>query len=96
MRERCVSWWGQVCCGMLAGIVALPAASWACAVCWGADDGLAHGMNVSILFLMSMPFFIGGSIFGVLYVAHKRAQGQRWPSIMSKGVAWSRRRLNRE
>jgi hypothetical protein len=39
-------------------------------------------MHVSILFLMSMPFFIAGSIFGVIYMAHMRAQGQRWPFFL--------------
>lgn len=74
----------------------LPASARACAVCWGGDDALAHGLNVSVVFLMSMPFLIGGSIIGVLYVAYKRAQGQRWPDIVPKGLAWSRRRMNRE
>ena len=55
----------------------LPAASYACSVCWGADDALAHGLNVSILFLMSMPFLIGGSIVGVLLVAQRQHKGRR-------------------
>jgi hypothetical protein len=96
MRGRKSSRWGQVCCGILAGVGGLPAAAWACAVCWGGDDGLAHGMHVSILFLMSMPFFIAGSIFGVIYMAHLRAQGQRWPSFLSKGMSRSRRRTHCE
>jgi hypothetical protein len=41
-------------------------------------------MHVSILFLMSMPFLISGSIFGAIYMAHLRAQGQRWPSFFTK------------
>ena len=56
---------------------ALPALSHACSVCWGADDGLAHGLNVSILFLMSMPFLIGGSIVGVLWVAQRQHKDRR-------------------
>ena len=55
----------------------LPALSHACSVCWGADDALAHGLNVSILFLMSMPFLIGGSIVGVLFVAQRQHKGRR-------------------
>lgn len=55
----------------------LPAISHACSVCWGADDALAHGLNVSILFLMSMPFLIGGSIVGVLLVAQRQHKGRR-------------------
>jgi hypothetical protein len=46
---------------------------------------------VSILFLMSMPFLIGGSIFGIIFVAHKRAQGVRWPSWSMKNVARGRK-----
>ena len=67
-----------------AAVVLLPVASWACAVCRGADDALEHGLNVSILFLVSMPFLVGGSVIGVLYVAHKRAQGQRRADIATK------------
>ena len=55
----------------------LPAMSHACSVCWGADDALAHGLNVSIVFLMSMPFLIGGSIVGVLFVAQRQHKGRR-------------------
>ena len=55
----------------------LPAMSHACSVCWGADDALAHGLNVSILFLMSMPFLIGGSIVGILLVAQRQHKGRR-------------------
>lgn len=55
----------------------LPTLSYACSVCWGADDALAHGLNVSILFLMSMPFLIGGSIVGVLLVAQRQHKDRR-------------------
>ena len=55
----------------------LPATSQACSVCWGADDALAHGLNVSILFLMSMPFLIGGSIVGILWVAQRQQKDRR-------------------
>ena len=58
-------------------VALLPALSHACSVCWGADDGLAHGLNVSILFLMSMPFLIGGSIVGILWVAQRQHKGRR-------------------
>ena len=67
--------------------IGLPSLARACAVCWGGDDALAHGLNVSIAFLMSMPFLIGGTIFSVLYVAQKRAQGQRWPDFLTKHFA---------
>lgn len=62
--------------GML-GVALWPASSWACAVCWGAEDALARSLNVSILFLMSMPFLVGGSIISVVYMAQKRTQSQR-------------------
>ena len=55
----------------------LPALSYACSVCWGADDALAHGLNVSVLFMMSMPFAIGGSIVGVLFVAQRQRKVRR-------------------
>ena len=55
----------------------LPALSHACSVCWGADDALAHGLNVSVLFMMSMPFAIGGSIVGVLFVTQRQRKGRR-------------------
>ena len=67
-------------------VALLPAVSWGCATCWGGDDALAHSISVSILFLMSMPFLIGGSIFGIILVAHKRARGERWPSWSIKQV----------
>jgi hypothetical protein len=59
----------------------LPSIVQACAVCWGADDALAHGLNVSILFLMAMPFMIGGCIIGVLFIAQKHAQGQQTSTV---------------
>ena len=75
----------------VAALMLLPMASWACAVCWGNDDALARGMNVSIMFLMSMPFLIGGSIFGTLYVAYKRAQGQPGVERVTKHWSWTQK-----
>jgi hypothetical protein len=72
---------------IVAAVGLLPSLARACAVCWGGDDALAHGLNVSIAFLMSMPFLIGGTVFSVLYVAQKRAQGERWPDILTKNFA---------
>jgi len=96
MQGRQTSRWGRYLFGTMAVIGMLPAAAYACPVCWGGDDALAYAMNMSILFLASMPFLIVGSIGGVLFVAYRRAQGQRWPYITMKDLAWSRRRLNRE
>ena len=89
-------WLSRLRIGLLVVTAIFPSAAWACAVCWGADDPLGRGLNVSILFLMSMPFLIGGSIIGVLFVAQKRAQGQRWRDFAPKGLAWYRRRMNCE
>jgi hypothetical protein len=96
MQGRQASCYSLYLGGVIAAIAVLPAVAWACPVCLGGDDTLAHAMNMSILFLMSMPFLIGASIGGVLFVAYRRAQGQRWPYITTKDLAWSRRRLNRE
>jgi hypothetical protein len=96
MQGRQASRWGCYLFGAMTIVAARPMVSWACGVCWSWDDALARGMNTSILFLVSMPFLIIGSISGVLFVAYKRAQGQRWPDITTKALAWSRRRLNRE
>ena len=82
--------------GLLVVTAMFPSAAWACAVCRGVDDPLGRGLNVSILFLMSMPFLIGGSIIGVLFVAQKRAQGRRWRDFAPKGLAWYRRRMHCE
>ena len=62
---------------VLMAVGLLPALSHACSVCWGADDALAQGLNVSVLFMMSMPFAIGGSIAGVLFVAQRQQKGRR-------------------
>jgi hypothetical protein len=96
MRGNTVHWLSRLCMRLLVVTAMLPSAAWACAVCWGAEDPLGRGLNVSILFLMSMPFLIGGSIIGVLFVAQKRAQGQRWPDFAPKGLARYRRRMNSE
>ena len=76
--------------GFVAGL--LPAMSHACSVCWGADDALAHGLNVSILFLMSMPFLIGGSIVGVLLVAQRQHKGRR-RSILGSLIPMQKERV---
>jgi hypothetical protein len=66
--------WGWRIVGLATVMALLPVAAWACAVCFEGDDALARGLNMSILFLMSMPFAIFGSIGGTVYLAHKRAQ----------------------
>ena len=66
--------WGRRAIGLATALTLLPVASWACAVCFEGDDALARGLNMSILFLMSMPFAIFGSIFGTVYITYRRAQ----------------------
>ena len=78
--------WGGYTLGFAAIIALLPAAAWACAVCFEGDDALARGLNMSILFLMSMPFAIFGSIFGTVYIAYKRAQRRG-----GKRLAWTQK-----
>jgi hypothetical protein len=48
-----------------------------CAMCktiGGAEDPLARGLNVSILFLVSMPFFLLGSVGGWFYYLYRRSR----------------------
>ena len=94
MRWENMNRWGRaVSLMMLVGLI--PTVAWACAVCWGNDDPLARGLNASILFMISMPFLIGGSIVGVIFVASQRARGQRWPYISLKQMAWMRKEVKR-
>ena len=72
--------------GLAMVIALLPVAAWACAVCFEGDDALARGLNMSILFLMSMPFVIFGSIFGTVYITYKRAQRRG-----STSLAWTQK-----
>ena len=74
--------WGRCIIGFATVMILLPAAAWACAVCFEGDDALARGLNMSILFLMSMPFAIFGSIFGTVYIRTSAPRGVRirvWP-----------------
>ena len=86
MQGRKMYRWGWRIVGLVAVMALLPVAAWACAVCFEGDDALARGLNMSILFLMSMPFAIFGSIFSTVYIAHKRAQKH-----VSKGLAWTQK-----
>ena len=74
MQQQDLYRWGRHTIGLATVITLLPVAAWACAVCFEGDDALARGLNTSILFLMSMPFVIFGSIFGTVYITYKRAQ----------------------
>lgn len=51
---------------------------WACAVCLGgADDSTIEGYNASVLFLMSTPYLVLGSIVGALVFTYRRALKKR-------------------
>ncbi|HXG53317.1 MAG TPA: hypothetical protein VNN77_18110 [candidate division Zixibacteria bacterium] len=56
-------------------LAALPAQALACAVCiTGAGaDGSGDAFNWSVLFLMSAPYLVVGSIAGWLLYRHRRA-----------------------
>ena len=62
--------------GLATVLAVLPVAAWAHTVGIEGDDALARGINLSILFLLSMPMAIMGVIFGTVYLAQKRAQRQ--------------------
>lgn len=76
MQGHNVRRWGRHAVGLVLVLFLLPVTAWACSVCWDGESPLARSMNIGVLFLMSMPFLIGGAILSTLYVAHKRAQGQ--------------------
>ena len=52
-----------------------------CAMCatysGGTEDPIAKGMNASVLFLVSMPFLVVGSIATFFFYMHRRAQRAR-------------------
>jgi hypothetical protein len=49
--------------------------SWACAVCFGGSgDSATDGYNASVLFLMSTPYLVVGSIVGALIFTYRRAR----------------------
>jgi heme/copper-type cytochrome/quinol oxidase subunit 2 len=66
--------------GLLAMTALVPSLSLAqgCAMCQttigGATDPLAKGVNVSILFLMSMPFVLVLSVAGWFFYMHRKSR----------------------
>lgn len=65
---------------LTAGTAFLTATSsaWACAVCLGgASDSVTDGYNASVLFLMTTPYLVVGSILGALFFAYRRALKRR-------------------
>jgi len=74
MQGRHMYRWGWGIVGLATVMAVLPVAAWACAVCFEGDDALARGLNMSILFLLSMPYAIVGAICSIVYLAYRRAQ----------------------
>ncbi len=62
--------------GLATVLAVLPVATWAHTVGVEGDAALARGLNMSVLFLLSMPVAIVGVIVGTVYLAQKRAQRQ--------------------
>jgi hypothetical protein len=59
------------------GALGIPAEAFAqgCAMCktsLGTDDPLAQAMNISVLFLMAMPYVVVGTVGGWIYLASRR------------------------
>ena len=68
--------------GLATVLALLPVAAWAHEAGLEGDAALARGLNLSILFLLSMPIAIVGVVFGTVYLTQKRAQRHG-----SKGLA---------
>jgi hypothetical protein len=59
-------------------LMANPVAAHACAVCvTGAGDPTADAFNWSVLFLMTMPYLVVGSIAGGLFYTYRRTAAKR-------------------
>jgi hypothetical protein len=75
-------------------LLARTATSWACAVCLGGDsDSVTDGFNASVLFLMTTPYLVVGSIVGGLIFAYRRALKKREnaePVEPDGQLAWNR------
>ena len=67
--------------GLATVLAVFPVAAWAHTVGIEGDAALARGVNLSVLFLLSMPVAIVGVIFGTVYLAQKRAQRQGRPGL---------------
>lgn len=66
--------------GAAAAGLLFPIAAQACAVCVSGaspDDRMADAFNWSVLFLMSTPYTIMGSVAGWIFYAHRRAARKR-------------------
>ena len=75
VRVRCGMWGAMLVLAVGGG----PAVGYACSVCGGSAMGTdpGAGFNVSLLFLMAMPYVVVGAIGGWLLYTHRRASGRR-------------------
>ena len=84
--EHGIPWWmmGAALAALI--VAALPAdvAAQGCAMCktaiGGPEDPLARGLNVSILFLLSMPFLLVASV-GMWFAYMYRRRRLMWPRL---------------
>lgn len=66
---------------------AIPQAVMACAVCIsGANDQSANAFNWSMLFLLSAPYLVVGSIAGWLFYCFRRAAAKRDEAAASESL----------
>jgi hypothetical protein len=82
--------------GLATVLAVLPMAAWAHTVGIEGDDALARGVNMSVLFLLSMPVAIVGVIFGTVYLAQKRAQRQVRQGLAGTQKARAHRQSSRQ
>ena len=86
MQRRHMDKRGRRLVGLAMVMALLPVAAWAHTVGFEGDAALARGVNMSVLFLLSMPLVIVGVIFGTVYLAQKRAQRH-----VRQGLAWTQK-----
>lgn len=69
-------------------LLAKPAVSWACAVCFGdANDPINAGFNASVLFLMATPYIVMALIAGGVFLAYRRTRKQHEQAESSEPIA---------
>ncbi len=63
---------------LILGIVIsfLPQTLDACPACKNLDEPIARGFNISVLFMMAMPFTVFGAIGGSVFYYYRRANKQ--------------------
>lgn len=83
----------------LVAALAIPSVTRACAVCvTGANDPTADAYNWSVIFLMTTPYLVVGSIAGWLIYAYRRAAAKREQSEAAEPLvhlAWNQKESGR-